>query len=394
MAMGPADREEAKKIWSYLLETNPSFRQILESYKQDLEGHDIYVNHLVKKIRVATQDEDSLLIRAMENRTSEIVECSYQKHDPNKFLCELLGSTNFVVVPLISKENPIGVILVDNLISGEPVEKEKVHFLELLAYHISAAIESAKLYEKLAYQVDQLEKANQRLKENSERLVRVEKLSVVGEITSQVAHEIRNPITIIGGFANSILRKLNPADANYEYIKIISQESQRVENILNNVLNFTRLERAHWEENDLNEIVKQTLDMLGKEIEKSKISVEKDFFSQLPLILVNPDQIRHALVNIFRNAIVAMPQGGILAVRTQLTGDSIKLNIADRGGGIPKDSLNSIFKAFYTTKPDSNGLGLTVASQIIKNHNGSIGVESEEGKGTTFYIELPLKKED
>jgi signal transduction histidine kinase len=112
------------------------------------------------------------------------------------------------------------------------------------------------------------------------------------------------------------------------------------------------------------------------------------------LIWINPDQIRHALVNILRNAIVAMPKGGVIEVKTYLSNGNIKLNISDTGSGISKDNLNSIFKAFYTTKPDSNGLGLTVASEIIKNHNGSIRVESEESKGTTFCIELPLKKED
>jgi PAS domain S-box-containing protein len=393
MAMGPANKEEAGRIWSYLSETKPSFNKLLESYNEHSEERDAWVNHLVKKIKIPKEDKDNLLVRVMNNQTPEMVNCSTEERASGKSLCELLGTPSFVAVPLVSKGKAIGIILADNLISGKPIEEDKVEFLELLAYHASAAIESAKLYERLAHQVAELEKANQHFKESSERLLRVEKLSVMGEITSQVAHELRNPLTIIGGFANSILKKLDPSDANYEYIKIISQESQRVENILNNVLNFTRPEKMHWEETDLNEIIEQTLDMLGKEIEKGKIWAKKDFYNQPPLISVNPDQIRHALVNIFRNAIVAMPQGGTLSVGTCLTNGSIKLTITDTGCGIPKDKLNNIFKAFYTTKPDSNGLGLTVASEIIKNHNGFIGVESEENKGTTFYIEFPLKKE-
>ena len=394
MAMGPANQDEAVRIWSYLLETKPSFHQLLQNYQQNTENHDSCVNHLVKKIKVSMRDKESLLVRAMENRTPQIIDCSSQESQSNRFLCELLASASFVVVPLISKEKPIGVILADNLISGRPIEAKRVEFLKLLAYHISSAIENAKLYETLAYQVEELKKTNQRLKENSDRLVRVEKLSVMGEITSQVAHEIRNPITIIGGFANSILNKLDHCDVNYEYLKIISQEIQRVENILNNVLNFTRPERARWEASSLNDIVNQTLDMLEKEIEENKISVGRDLSGELPLIWINPDQIRHALVNILRNAIVAMPKGGVIQVKTHQSDGSAKLNISDTGTGIPKENLGNIFKAFYTTKPDNNGLGLTVAWEIIKNHNGSIGVESEEGKGTTFCVELPLKKEE
>jgi PAS domain S-box-containing protein len=394
MAMGPANQEEAGRIWSYLSQTKPSFRKLLESHDEHFEERDAWVNHLVKKIRIPIQDKENLLVRAMDGQSCEIVNCSVEERTSGKSLCELLGTSSFVAVPLASKGKSIGIILADNLISGKSIEKEKVEFLEVLAYHASAAIESAKLYEKLAHQVAELEKANQHLKEGSERLVRVEKLSVMGEITSQVAHELRNPLTIIGGFANSILKKLDPNDANYEYLKIVSQESQRMENILNNVLNFTRPERAHWENTDLNEIIEQTLDMLGKEMENGKIWIKRDYYTSLPLILVNSDQIRHALVNIFRNAIVAMPQGGTLSIVTHLANGNIKMNIADTGCGIPRERLDSIFKAFYTTKPDSNGLGLTVASEIIKNHNGFIGVESEEGKGTTFYIEFPLKKEE
>ncbi|MCJ7507303.1 MAG: ATP-binding protein [candidate division Zixibacteria bacterium] len=335
-----------------------------------------------------------MLVQAMDGQSCEIVNCSIEERGSGKSLCELLGTSSFVAVPLTSKGKSTGIILADNLISGKPIEEEKVEFLEVLAYHASAAIESAKLYEKLAHQVAELEKANKHLKEGSERLVRVEKLSVMGEITSQVAHELRNPLTIIGGFANSILKKLDPNDTNYEYLKIISQESQRMENILNNVLNFTRPEKAHWENSDLNEIIEQTMDMLGKEMEDGKIWIKRDYYAPLPLILVNSDQIRHALVNVFRNAIAAMPQGGTLSIGTRLANGNIKMNIADTGCGIPRERLDSIFKAFYTTKPDSNGLGLTVASEIIKNHNGFIGVESEESKGTTFYIEFPLKKEE
>ncbi len=394
MAMGPANREEAGRIWSYISQVKPSFRQLLQNYEHSIENQDAWVNHLVKKIRISTQDRENVLIRIMESQSSMVIHSSSEQHGSSKTLCELLGTESLAAVPLVAKEKPIGIILADNSISGKPIEREKVEFLEILAYHATSATESAKLYEKLASQVAEFEKANLRLKENSERLVRVEKLSVMGEITSQVAHEIRNPIAIIGGFANSILKKLDQNDANHEYIKIISQESQRIENILNNVLNFTRPERVHWEEANLNEIVEQTLDMLESEVEKGKIWVRKELPGGLPLVVVNPDQIRHALINIFRNAICAMPQGGTLSVTTQMCGQCIKISIGDTGTGIPKDDLNSIFKAFYTTKPDSNGLGLTVACEIIKNHGGSIGVESEEGKGTTFYIEFSLKKED
>jgi signal transduction histidine kinase len=391
IAIGPSNPAEAKRIWEDLSTKKQSLEEVLHSYKDALRKKDILVNDLVKKLRISSSDQKNFLIQSMQQKKALSVRKDETDSETNKSIFEILGADSLAVVPLVFKDKVNGVLLADNSINQKPIEEEDVKLMQIFAHHVSTAIESSKLYQKLAEQVNKLEEANQRIAENTQRLLRAEKLSVLGEITSQVAHELRNPMTIIGGFARSLLKKKDVQDSDYEYMKIIAQETERVEKVLDNVLNFTKPEKANLEKVDLNQIVDQTLEMMEGEINSDKITVMKCSHPDLPRVMVNPDQIRHALLNIFRNAIWAMPQGGILSITTKKKGSFAKVEIKDTGFGIPKEHMGSIFDAFFTTKPESSGLGLTISSEIIKNHGGLILAESEKGKGSTFSVLLPFE---
>jgi signal transduction histidine kinase len=163
-----------------------------------------------------------------------------------------------------------------------------------------------------------------------------------------------------------------------------------MENVLNNVLNFSKPEKSNLEMVSLNDLVNQTLEMMEPEIDSTKITIMKPRSRNLSSVRVNPDLIRQALLNVFRNAVWAMPQGGILSIATKQTDRSVKTEVKDTGFGISHEHMSKIFDSFFTTKPEGCGLGLTISSEIIKNHGGRIGVESSQGKGSTFYVELPL----
>ncbi len=390
-AMGPSNPEEAKRIWEYLSTKEQSLEQLLHSYRDALRKKDVLVNDIVKKLKIPSSDQNNLLIQSLQ----QIRPCSLIKDqvhsETNKSLFEILGADSLAVAPLASKDKAIGVLLADNSINRRPIQDEDIKSMQILAHHASTAIESSRLYQKLAEQVRELEEANQKIAENTQRLLRAEKLSVLGEITSQVAHELRNPVTIIGGYARSLLKKKDAKDADYEHLKIIAEETERVEKVLNNVLNFTKPGKVNLERADLSQIVDQTLEMMRGEVDADKITVKQYAHPDLPQVVVNPDQLRHAFLNIFRNAIWAMPQGGILSITTKRKDDFAKIEIKDTGFGIPKEHLSGIFDPFFTTKPDSCGLGLTISSEIIKNHGGLIVAESKEGSGATFSVLLPLQ---
>ncbi len=392
IAIGPSNAEEAKRIWADLSSKEQSLEEVLRSYKEALAKRDILVNDIVKKLRIPCSDQRNFLIQSMQKKKA----CSLRKDEAdseaNKRIFETLGTDSLAMAPLVSKDKVMGVLLADNSINQKPIGEEDIKLMQIFAHHASTAIESSMLYQKLAEQVKELEEANKRIAENAQRLLRAEKLSVLGEITSQVAHELRNPITIIGGFARSLLKKKGVKDSDYEYVNIIAKETERMEKVLDNVLNFTKPDKANLEKVNLSQIVDQTLEMLQGEMNSDKITVMKYHHPDLPGITVNPDQIRHALLNIFRNATWAMPQGGILSITTRQKDRFARIEIKDTGFGIPKEHLGGIFDAFFTTKPDSCGLGLTISLEIIKNHGGSIVAESEKGKGATFSVVLPLEK--
>ena len=388
MAIGPSNPEEAKRIWDSLKAQKQSLEEVLHSYKDALKEKDILVNQIVKKLKIPLSDERNPLIQSMLNKRAFNITRGKEKPDEDTF--DILQTGQFAVAPLISKEKMLGVILADNLITQKPIEDEDVKLLSICAHHASAAIEGSQLYQELAEKVSKLAEANRRIAENTKRLLKMEKLSVLGQITSQVAHELRNPMTIIGGFARSILKKMDPKSPDYEYIKIIAKETERMENVLNNVLNFSKPDSSRLQMINVNDLVNQTFEMMEPEIDSTKISMVKFPSQNLSSVRANPDLIRHALLNVFRNAIWSMPQGGVLSVSTIQTDKSVKIEIKDTGFGISHEHTSKIFDAFFTTKPEACGLGLTISSEIIKNHGGNIGVESTEGKGATFYIELPL----
>jgi signal transduction histidine kinase len=388
MAIGPSNSEEAKRIWDSLSVREQSLEQVLRSYKSSLEEKDVHVNHVVKELKIPVSDKSNPLIQSVLNKKAYNVTREGAQIDDKLF--ELLQTDQFAIAPLILKGKTLGVILADNLITQKAIEEEDVKLLSICAHHASTAIESSQLYQELAEKVSKLAEANKRIAEGSRRLLRAERLSVLGQITSQVAHELRNPMTIIGGFANSILKRMDTKSPDYECIKIISQETQRMEDVLNNVLDFSKPEESHLETVNLNDLVEQTFEMMEPEIDSTKVSVNRFPSRNLSPVRANPDLIRQALLNIFRNAIWAMPQGGILTVSTRQKGEVARIEVRDTGFGIPHEHLSKVFDAFFTTRPEACGLGLTISSEIIKNHGGRIGVESLEGKGATLYLELPV----
>ena len=387
IAIGPSNPEEAQRIWKSLSDKDQSLEEVLKSYKNALKEKDVLVNQMVNKLKIPLTDRNNPLIKSMLEKKA--LHISRGKESGNDALFDLLQTDQFAMAPLISKDKMLGVIIADNLINRKPIEDEAVKLLSICAHNASAAVESSQLYQQLAEKVDKLAEAKRKVAESTRRLLKVERLSVLGQITSQVAHELRNPLTIIGGFAHSILKKMDVHNSDYEYVKIIVKETERMENILNNVLNFLKPDKFNLEMVNLNDLVDQTLEMMESEIDSTKLTIVKTPTPDLPVVQANPDLIRQALLNIFRNAVWAMPEGGILSIATKPADKMVLIEVKDTGFGIPSQYQGNVFDAFFTTKPDACGLGLTVSAEIIKNHGGKISVISLVGKGSTFNIELP-----
>ncbi len=242
----------------------------------------------------------------------------------------------------------------------------------------------------------EVEKKTQELRDSQEKLIQAEKLASLGRLTADVAHEIRNPLTSIGGFAKRLSR-IASTEKEKEYADTIRCEVSRLENILRDLIAFSREARFHLERNEVEGFMKETMLIFEDLCKDQNISVEIKVMEGTPQVLIDKEQVRRALANLITNAIDAMPEGGFLTLSAGLevinNADFIYIKVSDTGVGIPEERLPFIFEPFYSTKEigRGTGLGLSIARKVMEEHGGFIRAESTPGKGSTFILYFPYQ---
>lgn len=277
----------------------------------------------------------------------------------------------------------------------------RVAFLFLLALPIGI------LSQQLRRDKNKIENLNKDLEKYIEelrtvhlKLVQEEKLSALGRMTADIAHEIRNPLTSIGGFARRLDRKLTPGSKEKKYAEIVISEVNRLERILKDVLTFSRESRFVMQYEEINGIINESLQTFIDICNEQKIQVVEKLDTSLPPVLIDRDQVRLAVNNLISNAVAAMPGGGALQIKSFMANlnkvDYVVAEVADTGPGIPDKALDIIFEPFYTTKEigTGTGLGLPICNKIMNEHNGLIFVESQLGKGSSFKLFFPHQNKE
>lgn len=221
---------------------------------------------------------------------------------------------------------------------------------------------------------------------------RAETLMVLSEVAAGVAHEVRNPLTTIRGFVQLLQVKLGEENEYSKYLQLILAEIDRANKIISEFLVAARPKEAKKQLVDLNKIVTETLLLVESQAILQDVEVTKELSDELPLLELVETQIKQVLLNLTRNALQAMPDGGTLSIITYSQDDWVWIKLRDTGVGMPPEHLNKLFSPFFTTKEGGSGLGLTISHRIVKNHGGTIQVESSPGKGTTVTIKLPVTK--
>ena len=390
MAVGPKDRADAHQIWTSLEKENLTFEEFLHKYGYNLPVADDYLNNLVRSISVPANDPAQLLRTIAEKKPFRPAGIEKMENVlPKAF--EALKLHDFIAVPLVSGNRLLGMIISDNKFGRAPIIERHMRLLLLVAGQAASAIERARAYEELEREKAKLEQALQELNVVNERLIQSERLAAIGEMAAHVAHEIRNPLVTIGGFARQMKKKATSSPALQESADIIAEEVIRLENILENVLNFTRLPRPNPQENDLNALILQIGEQVQYEMSQQGIEIISNLHKDVPKFEFDQEQIKQVLFNLLRNSQQSMPEGGTIAIETYLDGKDALVTVSDNGSGIPSDALEMIFNPFYTTKEHGTGLGLAISQRIIHEHGGDIKVFSEVNKGTVFKIHLPLE---
>ncbi len=263
---------------------------------------------------------------------------------------------------------------------------------------IESILESRKMLEE--YNLNLKKKVEERtmeLMKIKEQIIQSEKLASIGRLSAGVAHEINNPIGAILAYAHLIKEELgenkNISDIN-KYVEQIIVETNRTKNIVKSLLEFSRQHQSEYEWVDINQIVEDSITLISIQKRPDNVKIIKDFGKDIPIIKIDPERIKEALINIIINALDAMNEKGNLKISTAVDHkrQRISISVSDTGCGIPEDILGHIFEPFFTTKPvgKGTGLGLSVTYGIIKQHNGDIIVQSKVGEGTTFTVFLPF----
>ncbi|MCY8545818.1 sporulation two-component system sensor histidine kinase KinE [Bacillus vallismortis] len=228
-------------------------------------------------------------------------------------------------------------------------------------------------------------------KELEERLRKSDTLHVVGELAAGIAHEIRNPMTALKGFIQ--LLKGSVAGDYALYFNVITSELKRIESIITEFLILAKPQAIMYEEKHVTQIMRDTIDLLNAQANLSNVQMHLDLMDDIPPIYCEPNQLKQVFINILKNAIEVMPDGGNISVTIRtLDQDHVLISLKDEGGGMSEDKVRRLGEPFYTTKERGTGLGLMVSYKIIEEHQGEIMVESEEGKGTVFHLTLPVRQ--
>jgi len=228
----------------------------------------------------------------------------------------------------------------------------------------------------------ELERSNQQLQ------MQAQKLAVAGQIAAGIAHEVRNPLTSVNGFLQ-LMKTQYPERT--DYFDIIFSEIKRIDFVLSELLVLAKPQSVHFQEVQLHGLLEQVITLLKTNAVLSNIDLKQPFKKQdAGAILADANQMKQLFINLIKNAIEAMPEGGSIYISTEKVMNEWKITIQDEGKGMSEEDIQKIYDPFFSTKTEGTGLGLTICATILKDHHGRMDVVSELGKGTTFHIYLPV----
>jgi two-component system, sporulation sensor kinase E len=231
------------------------------------------------------------------------------------------------------------------------------------------------------------------------RLRRAESLASLTTLAAGVAHEIKNPLGSMGIHLQLIQKKIAGKDCIEakdisQHLGVIGEEVDRLNRIVVDFLFAVKPMDTVLEEGDVNRVIQELLEFVRPELDQAGVTIESNLSPTLPLLRIDPRYIKQAALNLIKNAVAAMPDGGTLRVESVRSGDDVEVRISDTGGGIPDDIMDKIFEPYFTTKPFGTGLGLTIVFKIMKEHFGDIAVTSRRGEGTTVTLAFPVPKNE
>lgn len=344
----------------------------------------------VCKQRLSLEQTKHPLVKAVLQERVVLVSDHEQATSSFTNLKKIFSIGHCACAPLIGHGRVLGVLLVDSPGSSVEIAPERRRFLELFANQAAQAMENSLLMQRL-------EESHRHLGETQEQMIQGEKMAALGETAASVTHELRNPLVSVGGYANRLVGLLPSGSKAGEYSQIIVREVRRMEEMLGNILDFSKKQMLCLVDCHLVEILEEVLVLEAEALQRAAISLQKEILDDLPPIQGDEQKLRQVMLNLVGNARQAMASGGVLTVKAyaaQLRGEpAVALEVEDTGGGIEPSVMRNIFNPFFTTRQDGTGLGLSIVHRIIEHHRGHIEVQNGEF-GARFIIRLTVAQSE
>jgi signal transduction histidine kinase len=291
-----------------------------------------------------------------------------------------------IAIPLIAHDGlKMGTLHLIDPDDERVLDPSFVGLAQLVANQIAVAMENDDLLVHLRRQLAEVQRVQQ-------QLIQASKLGAIGELAAAVAHEVNNPLTGILGFAELLLVEMPPGDARRAEVTVIHDEAMRARSIIRSLLDFARPRTPQRIASDLTALAESAIDLVRYRAQETHIHIDEDF-GPLPSIQIDPDSFKQVLLNLYTNAIEAMPDGGTLSISTRAADGKVAIVVADSGIGIDRATRDRIFTPFFSARTRGGygtGLGLSVSLNIVQGHGGTIEVQSEPGHGSAFTVWLPV----
>lgn len=388
LAIGPARKEDANKLWNELESKKVSLQNIIDQIIDGEVIQDFEINRLIQKLEIPANNENHVLIQACRSRKSIIVKNGIaHDEDVAPELLQLLGEKNFVITPLYSPSKSLGVIIADNFVTGKQITTEDLHSLEIFASQASLAIAHSQLYREMTTKMNELELATQEVERSKDLLIEADRLATLGHMSAQVVHAIRNPITALGGTARLLAKKIKDP-STHQFLQIIIKEASKVEATLVDLFNYVEEGKLHLGDHAVNTLLRNSVMVFYSTMQKKDITCQIDLDETNPIVRVDAQKIRQVFHHLIKNSIEAMEGVGNLLVQTTSLESTVVVTIKDSGGGMDERNIDKAKDAFFTTKTYGTGMGLTLVEQILTLHEATFSLQQNQDSGMCAIIHL------
>ncbi|MEO0508229.1 MAG: GAF domain-containing protein [Verrucomicrobiota bacterium] len=344
--------------------------------KKGLQLHKMFGREGLIEAQQSILIEDSAVSSAIHRKKQvEVTDLFFTEENEFLQVIQSEGLISMLSSPIVFGEEVIGVLNAYTRRKHRFNNDEKKVFATLASLG-AIAIQNARLYSRVFA--------------SEESLRRNEKLTTLGMLAAEIAHEIRNPLTVIKLLFDSLDLKFPDQDARQTDVSVIGEKLDHLEEIVERVLSFGRSREGMHSRQNFNQLVQETLRLVRLKLHQQKIEIHFHPQRQAILVEVNKGQIQQVVLNLILNATQAMPDGGTIQIQTLLSEGVAELTITDNGTGIPEDLQNKIFESFLTDRPDGTGLGLSISKRILRSHRGDIELTSSSDDGTCFRFWIPV----